>query len=116
MSHNQNIASRPQLEEFVSYLRDELAHIKFSKDEYVIASQLLAERMLGIYGMKDTFIRLLPIDSRHDGISFANLLVNIVQDGFSRLAADAREGMEYELFLKRIEEERQIWFEQLRIS
>ncbi|MEO5949041.1 MAG: hypothetical protein ABIP74_01435 [Candidatus Saccharimonas sp.] len=40
---------------------------------------------------------------------------DIIQDGCARLSADFREGMDYEVFCLRVQEEKKIWFEQLYI-
>ena len=118
MQHNNayDAKTKQNLDEFVSCLRDEVKFIKLTKDEYVSANKLMAEKMINIYDLKDTFIRMIPIDDKPAIEDTVTLLVDIVRDGLSRLAADAREGMSYELFLKRIDEEQKIWFEQLRIS
>src|SRR5664279_2015058 len=118
MPHNPTYDAKTnqKLDEFVSVLRDEMKFIKFSKEEYINANRLLAEKMISIDDLKDTFIRMLPIDDKPVVEDTATLLVDIVRDGLARLAADAREGMSYELFLERIKEEQKIWSDQLSIG
>lgn len=115
--NNPNDAKTKQyLDEFVSILRDEMKFVKISKDEYKKANHILAETMIRIDDIKDTFIRMQPIDDKQVVEGIATQLVDIVRDGLARLAADAREGMDYDLFVERIKEEQAIWSDQLRIS
>ncbi|MEO5949540.1 MAG: hypothetical protein ABIP74_03980 [Candidatus Saccharimonas sp.] len=41
--------------------------------------------------------------------------VALIQDGYARLDADLNEGMPYATFHVRLNEEKRIWFEQLRV-
>ena len=118
MPHNSDYDAKTKqnLDEFASLLRDEVKFIRFSKDEYVNANRVLAETMIRIDDIKDTFMRMLPIDDKPVVDDVATQLVDIVRDGLARLAADAREGMNYDLFTERIKEEQAIWFEQLKIG
>lgn len=105
-----------RLENFATYARGKAIFMAPIPEEYQQFPQQLVETMREIYETGNALVASIGENERAQVEHAVSQLIAIVQDGFARLSADVKEGMPYDELHQSLEDERKIWFEQVRLN
>lgn len=105
-----------RIENFATYARGKAIFMSPVPEEYERYHEQLVSVMREIYERGDELVASIAEAERADAQQIVSLFIATVQDGFARLSADVKEGLPFEDLRKNLEDERKIWFEQVRLN
>lgn len=106
---------RSSLETFIEYIRSIAIGLHIEGAEYNVLNRRLATMVAELRNHQEMLTRGLDEKNQREFARVAGNLCAIVQDGCAELVADWHDGMTYEQFRARMEEERRVWDSQLHM-